>query len=63
MKRKRKVAPKRPKQPEPKPVTLEELVRLAEGDMPADDDMLFWSSPGPLPSEERAAALAKEAKP
>ena len=48
---KRQRAPR--KAPEARAVTLEELVRLAEGDMPPDDDMLFWSSPGPLPSEER----------
>jgi len=48
---KRKRAPR--KAPEARAVTLDELVRLAEGDMPPDDDMLFWSSPGPLPSEER----------
>lgn len=46
------------------PSSNEEDVSEALGpQMPAEDDLMFWSAPGALPSEERESALKREPQP
>ncbi len=49
--------------PEPEPKELEAVQKAMEeaaGEMPSPDDMLLWSTPGPLPSEIAKAEAEPE---
>lgn len=46
--------------PPAEPPKPEDVAHLAQGGMPPDDDMMVWSTGGPLPSEVREAEQKAE---